>query len=230
MVLFLKRITNSLGFPLEFGRLIKFELQLFFVRFFFRFSPKQLYRIYRFNRQNNLFINFGCGVSPFEGWINIDGIPNHHADLFLDIRRPLPFRTQSARFIFTEHVIEHLRYDEAGYFLSECYRIMKLGGAIRIITPDLKKFVRAYIENDKQFFPIVSPTLSDPVGALNLMFRQGGTHHYIYDFDELNRILLQSGFKKVFQSSFQNSVWPELNRDSGDKQRITESLYVEAVK
>ena len=68
-------------------------------------------------------------------------------------------------------------------FLRECYRIMKLGGAIRIITPDLKKFVRAYIEDDKQFFNLVSPTIPDPVGALNLMFRQGGTHHYIYDFN-----------------------------------------------
>ena len=187
------------------------------VRFLLRFSPKQLYRIYKYNRRNNLFINIGCGVSPFEGWINIDGILNFHADLLLDIRLPLPFKTQCAEFIFAEHVIEHLRYDEAITFLSECYRIMKFGGAIRIITPDLNKFVIAYIENDKQFFHLASPTIPDPVGALNLMFRQGGTHHYIYDFDELNKILLQSGFKKVIQSSFQNSAWSELNHDSSEK-------------
>jgi len=150
--------------------------------------------------------------------------------LLLDIRCPLPFKTKSTRFIFAEHVIEHLQYDEAAHFIRECYRIMKLGGAIRIITPDLNRFVRAYIEDNKHFFNLVSPTIPDPVGGLNLMFRQGGTHQYIYDFNAMNKILLQNGFTKVFLSSYKKSFWSDLNIDTSKEQRIAESLYVDAIK
>lgn len=228
--LLLKRIVNTLGFPVDFARAIMFESQTFLVRFFLRFSPLQLYRLYKLNLRNNLCINFGCWTYTFKGWINVDGVINPHADLLLDIRRSLPFKTESARFIFAEHVIEHFRYDEAVRFLKECYRILMIGGAIRIITPDLKKFAQAYLENDRAFFQLASPTMPDPVGALNLMFRQGGDHNYIFDFEELKKLFLEAGFKKIFQSSFLNSAWSELNLDRGEELRKAESLYIEAVK
>jgi predicted SAM-dependent methyltransferase len=228
--LLLKRVVALFGFPVEFGRLGKLELQIFVVRWFYQFSPEQILKIRRLNRRQELWINFGCGVKPFPGWLNVDGIPNSLADLHLDIRCRLPFHSGKTRFIFAEHVIEHLRLEEAEFFLEECHRILGAGGSIRLITPDLEKFVQAYVQGNQEFFQVASPRLLEPVRALNFMFRQGGTHQYVYDFPELERVLHRAGFQDVARSSYRKSSWPELNLDQSSEQRQAESLYVEAVK
>jgi len=229
-VLLLKRVTTFLGFPVEFCQLVKFELLAFSVRCFYRFSPWQLWGVRKLKRTKDLRINIGCWFRPLDGWINVDGIPNPHADILADLRCRLPFESSCARYIFAEHVIEHLRREEALLFLKECYRILAPGGAIRLITPDLERFVRAYLEHDANFFAIASPDASRPVQALNVMFRQGGAHNYAYDFEELGIILREAGFRDIHHSSFRNSVWPELNLDVTDQQRQAESLYVESSK
>jgi predicted SAM-dependent methyltransferase len=225
-----EKLTTGLGFPEEFGRVVLFELQAFLVRWGYRFHPRQRRRLRKLRESSDLRVHFGCGANPLQGWVNIDGVANPCADLLLDIRHVLPLEAGSAKFIFAEQVLEHLRFREALLFLQECHRILAPGGVIRILTPDLEKFTRAYVEKDQSFFQKASPGEKNPIRALNLAFRRDGFHHYLYDQGELERVLRQAEFIRIIPSSFCKSRWPELNLDHPAEHRREESLYVEAVK
>lgn len=230
LVLLLKKTSTGLGFPADFGRTAMFELQLFLVRLLWRFLPKNRAALGRIRGASEVRLNFGCGGRPIEGWINIDGAFNRNADLVISLRGRLPFDSGNVRFIFTEHLIEHFRREEALGFLRECHRILEPEGAIRIVAPDLESMARAYVEDDREWFGKAFPYLSDPVAAFNLIFHQGGAHHYIYDSRALQEALRQAGFGNVTPSSFGASAWPELNVDLDDGLRTIKSVYVEARK
>lgn len=50
----------------------------------------------------------------------------------MDLRQPLPVPNDSVRFLFAEHVIEHITPEEAWRFFHEARRILKPGGVFRI--------------------------------------------------------------------------------------------------
>ncbi len=80
-------------------------------------------------------INFGCGANRLEGWQNYD--------CEVDISLPLvgQFPDDSADFIFAEHVVEHIEYEEALNFFGECKRILRPGGVVRICVPSIERIM-----------------------------------------------------------------------------------------
>jgi predicted SAM-dependent methyltransferase len=48
----------------------------------------------------------------------------------------LPLDDGKISFIYSEHVLEHFRYDIATQLLSEAFRVLKPGGVIRSVVPD----------------------------------------------------------------------------------------------
>ena len=126
-------------------------------------------------------------------------------------------------------MIEHLRPDEALTFLQECHRVMAPGAGIRLIAPDLEGMTRAYVEGDEGWFERAFPYLDDPVDAINLIFHQGGAHHYIYDARSLVDLLRRVGFEDAWPSRFgESSVDDTLVQDIDDPLRTLKSVYVEA--
>lgn len=78
--------------------------------------------------EENLKIQFGCGGNKLEGFQNFD--------IELDVTKPpYPFRDGSAKFIFSEHMLEHCEGPDFLRFLDECIRILKPGGSIRLCMP-----------------------------------------------------------------------------------------------
>jgi hypothetical protein len=49
--------------------------------------------------------------------------------------------------VFSSHLVEHLRYDEAHRLMDEARRVLAPGGVCRVIVPDLTAMVRAYLED-----------------------------------------------------------------------------------
>ena len=47
--------------------------------------------------------------------------------------------------VFASHFFEHLTRTEGCHFLKECLRVLKPGGKIRIIVPDLEGAARCYL-------------------------------------------------------------------------------------
>lgn len=77
-------------------------------------------------------IQFGAGGLNLPApWIN--------HDMDCDISKPLPYKHAEAEFISAGHVIEHLTPQQAWSFLEECWRILKPGGVVRIVFPDLAR-------------------------------------------------------------------------------------------
>jgi predicted SAM-dependent methyltransferase len=172
----------------------------------------------------DLKLNVGAGVKRKQGWVNVDLHPA--ADIKTDARRKLPFRSNSASIIYSEHFFEHLEYpEEAMTFLSESFRVLAPGGSFSVGVPDTELCLRAYLDG------CFSPQLlgltevewcKTPMQYLNFLFHQGGEHRQLYDFATLSSVLQNAGFVDVRRREFNVLL------DSEDRRLGT--LYVEAVK
>jgi predicted SAM-dependent methyltransferase len=191
--------------------------------------PWRLLSIWRAGSLRELKVHLGCGRYRNEGWYHVD-FRSPKADLRVDIRRGLPFGDASCRFIFCEHVFDHLELGELRWVLSECHRVLEPDGAIRIILPDLERFVRAYTERDKEWVRAVWGRDLSPAESLNEIFFADIRKRFLHDFSSLGGALRQAGFKDVYLSAPLASRFPELNIDSNLPHRRLDSMYVEAVR
>jgi predicted SAM-dependent methyltransferase len=69
-----------------------------------------------------------------------------------DAMEPFPFEDESFDWVYSEHFIEHFFPTEAVIWLTEMKRLLRPGGHVRISTPDLRKYMRGYVEPDNNFF------------------------------------------------------------------------------
>ena len=91
-------------------------------------------------------VNIGCGEVFHPAWINLDIAPISREVRRLDARKPLPFGDGEVDAVYHSHVLEHLGPAEAEAFLRECRRILRRGGIIRVVVPDLEGIARAYLQ------------------------------------------------------------------------------------
>ena len=214
---------------------LRFEIHVSRVRFKSRSVRKQ------FERCDNVLVNLGAGPHGKPGWINVDVYELPSINCVYDCRKSLPFRNDSVKGIFCEHFFEHIDYtEEAPYFLSECYRVLKPGGVIRLIVPDAEKYLRAYCEGDWEQLRRIRPLDSEdkdahfsckynvPMELINVVFRQGHEHKYAYDYANLEFLLRRYGFSTVMRQAFGQSLMSDLCLDQPI--RASESLYVDARK
>ena len=97
-----------------------------------------------------LKVHVGCGGHELAGWINVD---NHPAPLAINLDWGLPLPTGSARYVFVAHLLEHLFHPaQSSRLLAEIRRVLAPGGVVRIVVPDIEKYLRAYANGDEAFF------------------------------------------------------------------------------
>ena len=63
----------------------------------------------------------------------------------MDLRSELPFEEGSVRYIFSEHVVEHLERAYLPRILREFLRVLMPGGVARIVVPDLEFYCEQYV-------------------------------------------------------------------------------------
>lgn len=95
--------------------------------------------------QENLLLNLACGQTYHEQWVNIDQFQEDGVSA-CDLTKPLPFDDQSFAVLYCSHFLEHLRDKEARGFLRECMRVLRPGGILRLVVPDLEDMARDYLE------------------------------------------------------------------------------------
>lgn len=93
-----------------------------------------------------LLVNVGCGSVFHPAWVNIDVNPIDPSVRRWDVRRGLPFRDGEADACYTSHVLEHLTSAAAGQLVAECHRVLRPGGIIRLVVPDLEAIARHYLQ------------------------------------------------------------------------------------
>lgn len=90
-------------------------------------------------------LNLGCGNRWHPAWTNVDLVPVAPNVLAVDLRKQLPFPSATFDAVYSSHVVEHLTPLEAGNFLREIRRVVRPGGVVRIVVPDLEGIVRGYL-------------------------------------------------------------------------------------
>jgi len=103
-------------------------------------------------------------------------------------------------------MIEHVPWEAGIAMLKECYRVLAIGGKIRIITPDLTKFIELLMRsNDPGFQTFIKlkqrlhgwpDTPINGVYVFNRQMRSFG-HQFLYDSATLRKSLEIAGFKQI---------------------------------
>ena len=159
-------------------------------------------------------LHIGCGEKTIDGWLNADFFPSSPTVLHLDATKHFPMGDQQFDYVFSEHMIEHIPYPQGFFMLSECYRILREGGKIRITTPNLEFLIDLY-KNDNSYvqkeylkfatdgFIKYAPCV-DPTFVINNFVRHWG-HQFIYDEKTLRAAMERAGFKKVTRRELNES-------------------------
>jgi hypothetical protein len=174
-------------------------------------------------------LNMGCGSKKYPGWVNADFYNFHDffgnrdfvPDWMLDLTKPIRCPDGYWDGIFTEHTMEHLTYEACFRAFSEMHRILAPGAWIRVIVPDLSKYVSYYRgeSTGEQFDKL----LQGPGAISNLT--QAWGHKSIWDGKLLCETLRDNGFVNVQETAFGQGNDPRLIKDSPS--RAWESCYVE---
>ncbi len=189
-------------------------------------------------------INIGCQNHPFDGWLNVD-IFVFDKVAYLNATKRFPINDDTFDYVFSEHMIEHITYDEADFMIKECYRIMKPGAKIRIVTPGLDKLISYYKETPNDVFKIytkdlVQPTFKTPVTVhidyvINYL-TYNYFHKFIHSTHTLTQLLSTNGFKQIKSCEMNQSDDPNLRnieihaKYMGEGKYDFESIYIEAEK
>ncbi|MGY6555849.1 MAG: class I SAM-dependent methyltransferase [Wenzhouxiangella sp.] len=179
-------------------------------------------------------LSLGAGGVRLPGWIHVDFDAGCRPDVRVDLSAPLPFADACADFLHSEDFIGQLSFAQARLFLQECYRVLKPGGVLRLLTPDLEQLVRAYVQRDLGLknlwdrevgIPLETGTLGELVHAA-LSFADQKS---FYDEETLRSLLEPAGFQ-VERVACNQSRYPTL---CGLDYRTPDnaiSLYLDCVK
>ena len=91
------------------------------------------------------YLNIGCGKRFHKAWINLDVLPADTNVIHCDVTKGLPFKDDSMDMVYHSHVLEHLSQEKGKQLINECYRVLKKGGILRVVVPDLEQIVRNYL-------------------------------------------------------------------------------------
>ena len=202
-------------------------------------------------------LNLGCGAQTPAGWINVDfslgaklvKLPlfsylNRRLKLFRtdwnegillhDLRRRFPWTNDSVDIIYSSHTLEHFSKAEGIHFLSECYRVLKTGGILRLVVPDLRVLVDQYIQG--------AIPADEFVEKLEVGYESAGDrylqkvlapytrfpHKCMYDSATLQAKAKQLGFAAASKMPFESSILDIRSVEQED--RTNGAVIVEGVK
>ena len=162
-----------------------------------------------------IYLQYGCGQSCPDGWINFDASPTLRLQRlpvigrlfkrgatvfpdgvrFGDIVHGLPMPDESVEGIYASHVLEHLSYADFWRALEHTFRLLKPGGIFRLVVPDLKSRAQKYVERlemgqtDANSWFLRSARLGSegsPRGPVALARRLIGRSAHLWMWDEIS--------------------------------------------
>lgn len=133
-------------------------------------------------------LNLGGGDLKLEGFVNVDLCEG--ADWKHDLRQRLTLGDQTVEEICAIHVIESFYKWEFPAIIKDWYRVLVTAGKLTIEFTSLSDTVEMYRQGDihgKWGLYGNQDTEIDPIVL----------HHYVYEKDELLKILQDTGFKDI---------------------------------
>jgi len=213
--------------------------------------------------KNKILVNVASSTYALEGFINLDDhiflsfmwlyrrfkflIPVKYHNMFLsflkaqeigvlikhDCRKPLPFKSNSVDHIPCSHFLEHVFPDEVDQILKDYKRVLKVGGTLHIILPDIQFQVNNYLKKKKDGDSFAADEFiantyltrkknyqSFKLHLLNLFNKTGHKHHWMYDKESISRRIQDANFL----------ILPKNNTPSESFRKNDNSVHVIAVK
>ena len=123
------------------------------------------------NGEGSIYVQYGCGFSPGEGWLNFDSSPTLRIEAmplfgkllsarfsgnekrfppsvrYGNICRGLPIPEGVARGVYASHVLEHLSLSDFRVALVNTYTILRPSGIFRLVVPDLLARAQRYVSS-----------------------------------------------------------------------------------
>lgn len=163
-------------------------------------------------------LQIGGGWHRLEGWLDAD-LEMIPGVLQMDATRRFPFEDGTFQYVYTEHMIEHISREEGAFMLGECYRILRKGGVIRVVTPNLVAIAGLCGENlsdiQQSYLSWLCSALPQQklphttASAIDAMFRLWG-HKFIYDEPTLAAAMRSAGFGSIVRRPLGESEHPDL--------------------
>lgn len=205
------------------------------------------------------YLQFGCGSSNPEGFLNFDSSFNLYLQrsifrfvwrhkvvypanvIFGDIVKGLPVAPGSMKGVYSSHVIEHLSLNDCRIALRNSYSYLEKGGIFRCVLPNLEAEVNSYLRmkqnNDKEaaskFMRFTFLGYEDRPRSWRSLIRwhlATDRHFWMWDYDSLSSEILKAGFSEVKRSSYNKSADPFFNSAEDPSRFDFDALCIEAVK
>lgn len=150
-------------------------------------------------------LHLGSSQSHLPGWLETDIDLQRSGTVYLDATRPFPLPDASFDFVYAEHMIEHVDRAGATVLLSECRRVLKPGGVLRLTTPDLAFVLSLHpapTKDGKRYMRWIGERFlgdvaqADGPTVVNNAFRAWG-HQFLYDESKLSTALRHAGFATI---------------------------------
>lgn len=196
--------------------------------------------------------HLGCGDILIRDYLNIgywehlgeSVLYENHAGItgaFMlnhNLVKGIPAPDESLEVVYHSHLIEHFSFQEGIAFIKDCFRVLKPGGFMRVLTPDLELWSRNYVHGNRFFFEEYrrrylhdDKDLYPTSGSVFMGMLHGHGHKMGYDRNTLVNLLARSGFRKIRRTLMQDSRMPDIRTiEPYCPHRAMESLCFECHK
>jgi predicted SAM-dependent methyltransferase len=174
-------------------------------------------------------LNWGCGEWIEPGWINSDIKGDSGADVVADILEGLPLETDSIDYAVASHALPEIPLMQLVPTLEELRRVLKPGGVLRLILPDLDRGIDAYQRGHAGYFHVPDEEAASLSGKFIVHMLWFGYSRSLFTHEFVEELLSKAGFARVDRCRFKQTASPFSEIVTLDN-REQESLFVEAVK
>ena len=177
-------------------------------------------------------LHVGCGRVYIPGFLHIDIQPAPHIDMVAEADNLEEIADDTVELLYACHILEHFDRWHYKRALAEWFRVLKLGGVLRLSVPDFAACVTVYSKVG---------IVGGPSSILGLIC--GGQrdsfdfHKMLFDRGSLSKALSDVGFKEIRDwdwratehtqvDDYSQAYLPHLDKQNGTQM----SLNIEAVK
>lgn len=196
--------------------------------------------------------HLGCGTIFIPGYLNVGWWPHLAAGALYaapngvegtvllnhDLVGGIPAADASLDVVYHSHMLEHLSAAEGLAFTRECFRVLRPGGLLRVLVPDLELWARNYVYGNQFFFDeyrrggLADDHETYPTnGAVFMGMLHNHGHKMGYDFDTLKALLERCGLHRIRRTLVQQSDLPDIEVvEPYQALKVMETLAVECYK